>query len=292
MLTTDGYAFLNINHPVCAWATYRSFLVSTEVISKQGSFVSVWLASLLSRDNPGPISVEFEIEKVRRALFPDSVSRLTGLYCFLSLEDAEKAANLWGTNGQNHFRAKYLAELYLGETTGRDRLDSNWITYAPHDENGFLTTTHWIADYWRGKPSPQKDPIWETLVRGKIVVLGTELPKRAYEIIRKRFPDSLTLLENARLGAQVGSDIGNLSGFLLKDGDEIRLTYLMDMRDAKNPVFLEKLGELMKSGHPVNWADIRPNFEKGTFGRTPDLRPFEFRWPKGVFAKHLTDLMP
>jgi hypothetical protein len=28
MLTTDAYAFLNINDPVCAWATYRRVLVS------------------------------------------------------------------------------------------------------------------------------------------------------------------------------------------------------------------------------------------------------------------------
>jgi len=43
-LKTDGWAFLNIANPMCAWATYRGVLVS---IPTGPGFISVWSASLL-----------------------------------------------------------------------------------------------------------------------------------------------------------------------------------------------------------------------------------------------------
>lgn len=283
MLSPDGYAFLNITHPLCAWATYRAVLVSQQAASDQPGFVSVWMATLLSAANPGRTSFEFELERVRREKFPDRVSRLTGLYCFLSLEDAEKAANLWGATGNNHFRKEYLAELHLGDATGRDQLDSGWITYAPRDNDGFLTATDWMKDYWSGKQYPGKDPIWETLVHGRVSVLGTQLRERAYDIVKERWTDSLCLLEISRLAAWIESDLGNLSAYLRQDGDDLLLEFCMDMRDAKDPEFLKRLGELLESDHPVNHADIRPHFENDSFGRTPDMKDFGFRRPIATF---------
>lgn len=280
MLSTDGYAFLNINHPLCSWATYRGCLVSSAAASDEPGFVSVWMATMLYVENNGALSREIEIDRVRQAKYPDKISRLSGLYCFLDLESAERAANLWGSSGRNHFRPEYLAELNLSEATGRDRLDSNWITYAPVDSSGAITETDWIDHHWQGEPSPGKDPIWETLLEGRALVLGTNLRDEAYKIIKKNFPDSLCLLEIARQAAWVGSDMGNIAAQLFEDGDEWGLRFLFDMREANDQDFLAKLDRLKKEDHPINWADMRPHLEEGTFGKVPDMGPYEFMRPK------------
>ena len=56
--------------------------------------------------------------------------------------------------------------------------NSNWITHAPVNEEGFLTEVAWIPSYWAGEPYPNATPIWETLVEGRMIVLGTSLPSK------------------------------------------------------------------------------------------------------------------
>jgi hypothetical protein len=175
----------------------------------------------------------------------------------------------------------FLRKLHLGEAgPRRDRVDSNWITYSPRDENGYPTSYDWMQQYWAGEPFPGQTPLWETLVDGRMIVLGTALRERAYQLIKARFPESLTFLEIARQAAWVGSDLGNVTAYLSEDGDDLVLAYVMDMRDANDPVFLAKIQKLKDEGHPINWADITPRLAQGTFGSTMDLRQFGFRRPK------------
>jgi hypothetical protein len=54
----------------------------------------------------------------------------------------------------------------------------------------------------------------------------------------------------------------------------------MDMREANDPAFIAKLEQYKKDGLPINEADITQHTAQGSLGRTPDLRPFEFRRPK------------
>ena len=280
MLSTDGYVFLNIENPLCAWAAYRGVLVSTSAVSDGPGFVSVWLATMLSADEPASTSLEINLEMFRIQNFPNRISRLTGLYCFLDKQSAEQAADLWGESGRNHFKLEWLVELHFEEETGGDRLDTNWITFPPDNADGIPASTDWLADYWSGKPHLERDPIWETLVEGRVNVLGTDLRKLAYENVKQHWPDSICLLEIARLAAWIGSDLGNISAFITENDDEWGLQFLMDMRDAENADFLNRLRELIDSGHPINRADIHPFINNDSFGRTPDMRPFEFRRPK------------
>jgi hypothetical protein len=274
MLSTDAYAFLNITDPLCAWATYRGKLVCAP---SEPGFLSVWTAGTMRADNPARIDREFKLEHTRLAQFPDRISRLRGMFCFLDIASAEHACASWASSA-DHFRAEYLAELHLGEAgPKRDRLDSNWITHAPENEEGFLTGIAWIPSYWAGEPYPNATPIWETLVEGRMIVLGTSLREQAYAAIKRRFPDSLTLLEIARQAAWVGSDLGNICAWLRQDGAALVLKYYMDMRDAENPDVLGALEQLKRSGHPINWADMAPHIAQDSFGRVPDLRPFGFR---------------
>ena len=274
-LTTDGYIFLDISRPYVAWATYRSVLISPPNIQdSNGRFISWWQADL-HRNSPH-IKREIALEEIRVQQFPGRVSRLNGIFCFQDRESATDAADHWG--GQ--FKLEILAEVNLLEAQGRDRLDSNWITYA--DSNTVRPSDAWISSYWRGEPYPGKKPIWETLVEGKVTVLGTDLRKQAYEIVRANWPDSLMFLEISRLGAWIGSDIGSMSVFMAEDAENYNFTFCMDMRDADNKNFLIQLSQLIKSGHPVNYADVKPHYDKGSFGKVPDMSAFQFSCPKDM----------
>ena len=92
MLATDAYALLNIDNPMCAWAAYRGTLVCAP---DAPGFISVWTAGLIRADKPGRIASELSIEAVRVAQFPDRISRLRGMFCFLDAESAGRAHS-WG----------------------------------------------------------------------------------------------------------------------------------------------------------------------------------------------------
>jgi hypothetical protein len=76
-----------------------------------------------------------------------------------------------------------------------------------------------------------------------------------------------------------GSDLGNLCGCLRRVGQILAFDYCMDMRDADDPAFLARLGELQKETSLVNRADVGPFISTGTFGRLPDLRSLSFQKP-------------
>jgi hypothetical protein len=103
MLATDAWAFLNITHPVCAWATYRGSLVS---IRPEPGFLSIWSLSMIQSGDLHRIHREVSLEVHRAQFYPKQVTRLKGMYCFTDLKSAE-AAMKWGS----HFRPEYLAEL-------------------------------------------------------------------------------------------------------------------------------------------------------------------------------------
>jgi hypothetical protein len=276
-LSTDAFAFLNINHPLCAWDTYRGALVCPP---NERGFISVWSAEIMRTGDPARLNRELVLEHFRLAHHNHKISRLRGIFCFLDKSSAERACS-WATGPRSHFRPEYLAALHLGDADPRrDRLDANWISYAPIDEDGKILEFDWIDRYWRGEAFPGRDPIWETLIDGRATVLGTILREHAYAVIKKNFPDSLMFLELGRLAAWVGSDLGNVCGFLREDGSDVILEYYQDMRDASNPAFLKKLEELMRSGHPINSGDMAPHIAQDSFGKTMDLRPFSFRRPK------------
>jgi hypothetical protein len=280
MLRTDAWAFLDIRNPLCAWNIYRGFLVSPPA---EPGVISVWAAAVLRRTvggDPSSVLRESALERVRKERFPQRVSRLRGLYCFLDKDSAEQAL-IW-FSGRNHFRRDLMADLSLIDAgQARDRLDSNWITYSPRHANGLYTDVSWIDDYWRGTAMPDRIPVWESIVDGRLAVLGSSLRERAYDLLRKSFPESLMLLEIARIAAWIGSNLGNCYARLLTDeaSGDILVEHFIDMRDADNPEMLSHMTRVIKEGHPVRWADIEPQVTKGGFGNAPDFRRLNFRIP-------------
>lgn len=274
MLATDAYAFLDIDNPLCAWATYRGTLVCAP---DAPGFISVWTAGLIRTNKPGRMAFESAVEAVRVAQFPHRISRLRGMFCLLDAESAKRACS-WDQENKTHFQSEYMAELSLTEAGARrDRLDANWITYAPIDKAGHLTDGSWIQNYWTGNQYPNKEPIWETLVDGRLIVLGTDIRRRAYATVKSEFPDSLMLLEIAREAAWVGSDLGAISAFVRIEENEMVVDYAMNMVDAESPEFLGKMATLRENGHTVNWADMKSHIDQSSFGNVPDFKRYRFR---------------
>jgi hypothetical protein len=287
MLNTNAYVFLNIDDPVCAWCACRGVLVPASIHGHDQGFISSWSAGVMRAADPARLSRELILEAIRSKRFPQRVSRLSGMYCFLDIDSARRAASVWGTGRRGtHFRSENLAEIYLEGGTRRDRLDSNWITYADRGTGGFLKLDdlQWIENYWSGEPYPEKSPIWETVFDGRMNILGTDLRTQAYERIKSEFPDSLGVLEIARQAAWIGSELGDACAWLTEDENSYQAHYLLNWKDAANPLFIAKLSELHRSGHPTYCEDLGPHLRNGNFGKVPDLRPYAFTRPKQVVS--------
>jgi hypothetical protein len=276
MLKTDAWAYLNVRHPVCAWAAYRGVLVAAPA---DAGFLSVWSASLLKANNSGLIKREISLEVERQRYFPHLISRLTGMYCFTDLRSAEQALG-WG-NSQNHFRVQNLVELSLAQATlSRARHDANWIT--------FPTSPDWQRQYWQGLPHPDHKPVWEVLALGRLYILGTVLRETAKALLTRRFPDSVVLLETVRVAAWIGSDLGNVAAFLQDQGETVRLDYLIDMRQANDRALAEEMRQItIVQGVRIDADLFKKSLEIGAF-KTPDFRPFGFTKPRSELPLRAT----
>lgn len=262
----QAFAYLDVDHPVVAWGAYRGILVSAHAEARPPQApVSIMFAGMIQNQNNARLHNELLIEAVRARHFPDQVSRLTGMYFFIDVAQASAALS-WG----GHFRRQNLVELEVQPVASYSKVDANWITYAERDSADRIdgTKTNWIEKYWAGD-SFSDQPVWEIIVDGRAVIFGTEVRERAFENIARAFPNALDTLEIARLGAAVGSDLGQTTAWITRVApNRFRLAYYLDMRDADNPEVLERLG---KYDGPKNMKDLAPG--KETYG-LPDFRPF------------------
>ena len=109
------------------------------------------------------------------------------------------------------------------------------------------------------------------MVRNSVIVLT--------KVVKEYWPDSLMWLEISRLGAWLGSNIGTINVFMAETTEGHECRFLLDMGDAEEPSFLERIKQLRKS-HPVNIDNIKPHYEQDSFGCTPDMTPFQFSVPR------------
>ena len=262
----QAFAYVDIDHPVVAWGAYRGVLVSVHAEARPPEApVSMMFAGMIQHQSNARLHNEFLIERVRAEKAAHQISRLTGMYFFTDVGQAH-AALPWG----GHFLPENLAELEVHPVGPYSRVDASWITHANLDGNGRVDPikTEWIEKYWAGEPFSDL-PVWETIVDGRAIIFGTELRQRAYDNVSQAFPNSLDTLEIGRLAAAVGSDLGQTTAWITRNADDrFRLAYYLDMRDAENPEFLDRLGE---HEGPRNMKDLA--LGKETFG-LPDFRPF------------------
>jgi len=261
-----AFAFLDIDHPIVAWEVYRGVLVSALARDKPPRCpVSMMFASIIQHQDNVRFQNELLIEHIRQQHHPDQISRLTALYLFHDKHLAELALT-WGA----HFLPENLAELEFHPVGHVSRLDSNWITNAPRDNKGQICRDDlsWISRYWSGEPYDGK-PLWEMIGHGRAFVLRTTHRERAYGVCVREFPDALDMLEVSRICAAVGSDLGHTLAWITQpESGVFELKYYLDMRDANDPAFLQRLASYTG---PKNWRDLAPG--KETFG-VGDLRAY------------------
>ena len=240
------FAFLNVDNPWIAWLVYRGEMVSAQASKTHA--VSVWHAYyLIDAARSGLRSAyyrrEMALESVRSSSFPEKVSRLSGLYFFEDEDSARDAGRRWDGN----FREEHLAEVELGSDPLVSRYDSEWITYGMGS-----TDSSWMSSYLSGAQMG-KCPLWELLVEGRGLVLGTGVRQRAYETVKRTWPRSLGLLELSRVAVELNSDLGLICTFLTVGVDRVRLTLQLNFVDAQNPDFLDRFS---KYDGPKNIADL------------------------------------
>jgi hypothetical protein len=261
MLATNGYIFLDVDDPVCAWDAYRGVLVPAKSVPRSGA-VSLWVASLMRKQRTGWLDLERRLDQVRDERHHDKASRLHSIYYF---EDNDSALRFAGERALDYCSIGNLAEVHASKTQG-DRFDLNWITnWRNHQDQG------WMDRYWQGEAYPHAKPIWECLSEDRVVVLGTNLREAAYAKIKQGHPDSLAFLEIARIAAWLDSDLGNISPLLVQTERGLEIRHYMEFRDAENPSFLGTVANYLESGGPINRKDIDAQFSKDIFGRVPNL---------------------
>ena len=164
----QALAYLDVNHPVVAWAAYRGTLVSAATVgaapTDNARPVSMMFAGMIQQQANSRLNNELLIDMVRRQRHSHNVSRLTGMYFFADFSEA-KVAESWGA----HFRPENLGEFEIHTTSPLTRVDSNWITYAPRDAEGRLRASDlsWIDRYWAGE-AHDDGPVWETSLTAEL----------------------------------------------------------------------------------------------------------------------------
>jgi hypothetical protein len=256
------FVYLNIKKPWVAWMAYRGELVSARYLDP--SAISYWHASYLFNSNWLNYQKEAKIETIRRRLHGDGngVGRLSGLFIFDTIDDANRAGNCWD---RDSFSPEYLVEIGIKNEMCRSVFDSNWITNCMS-----LTDDEWMEDYVSGI-NFNSNPLKEVLLDGKCLIYGTELRQKAYEIVKEKWPKSLPLLELSRIAVELDSDLGAISPILISNDGEVSCNFYLNFKDATNNEFLEKLKQY---NGPKNHADMQLINQFGIV--VPDLREYNF----------------
>ena len=174
-----------------------------------------------------------------------------------------------------------LVEVAFAPGARVSRYDSEWISMnlpAPGDWS-------WAKSYFEGK-AYGNSPVWELAIDGRAFIYGTRVRSEAYGVVKRTWPRSLPLLELARLGVELDSDLGLITALpLLQPDGRVRVDYGVDMVDAENPDFV---GRLKEFDGPKNSADLLPISDEDWFA-VPDLTDSGFYISSDVAARVVGD---
>ncbi|MHA7681576.1 hypothetical protein [Cupriavidus sp. PET2-C1] len=267
----EGFIYLDIEHPVVAWNTYRGSLMSREQIWTQHGqgAVSLRLANIFDSGDFRRLQSELAIDAIRVRDFPSAVSRLSGMFVFDEVESAlaaEQAA--WG----GHIDSEYLTDVGLTYGTAT-RVDANWITRMLDADANLVPGWEQLAiKYWSGEDCCGT-PIWELLVDGSATVWGTRLRNQAYEVIRSRYPQSLGLLEESRIAALLGFSLGHISSWLIHKGDHAELAFYLDNTLDGDPRYRAAVEQHIRTAPPDS-VNARALLASPSVARLPDLTSY------------------
>lgn len=247
------YAYLDIDNPIVAWEVAIGRLCSAdELIKEQVLSLSQWHYSRLRHyvisGSKQLIKNEIKLESVRLKFHPNCVSRLRGLYFFESKTDAEAAIDSWNINQS---KKRYISEVGFS-VTNISQHDTEWITFnlASSDDET------WMRKYWQGEVCCEK-PLWEFLATGVGLVWDQDLRIEAYKRVMHRDPTSVPILRLSCIAFHLGYErVAQVVPYLLKQGNKVKGTYIINMRDFENssPLF-NSLNEYKGDYPPLpdNW---------------------------------------
>lgn len=242
-----GFAYINIDNPMAAWNVVRSNFYSPSRLppSERPGALSFGMADILRSENTARAAAEFRLEHFRRMYFPDSVSRLSGIFLF---DDIDSAAQVWEDDAWcGHFKPEYLTDVGVS-ADGSCRVDANWITRMRDANNNLVDGWEMMAEqYWSGQPA-SRQPIWERIIEGWVTIWGLDLKTRALKEIQTFWPQSLPLLAVAANSAAIGSCDGASVPYAVRKGELLEISYYLRMVDAMDPEFCERLGQFLKTG--------------------------------------------
>jgi hypothetical protein len=238
------WVYLNIDIVPVAWTAYRGVLMTVcNIGTKEFRPLSYWPLGLLKDHRRTRFQKELRLEEIRREFYPHQVSRMHGLYVWGDCASAIRGQKRWGIAAGTHFQPDYLMELSF-TYSALSRVDTTWIDKfllpdtIPFDESN----VDWMHAYWKGVPYPGSDPLWEYIVEGRGVILGTALRNKAYEIVRQKAPLSLGQLELGRIAVELGSELYHIAPYIQRIGKtKFMVGYFADGRQ-ENDDFMHILG--------------------------------------------------
>lgn len=260
-----GYILLDLNKPHVAWLAYVGIIHSCDVRDIETGNVSWWAAQTLSRPNAPRFEREAFLENIRRSEFPDRLSRLLSIYSFPTLASAKR--------GKAELRGRELVAIApRSKHFVAQRFDMNWIDYPGNRQEV-------ARKYWSMEQSDE--PIEEQLLSGSFAIGGTSVREQAYRTIAAASPESLALLELARLAPYFGSMVGQVFPWLKREGDDIVLSFIIRYTEQEGLQVWERTLVHAKKDKtfPVNWKDLGPLRTGNKPFALPDLRPYEVRIP-------------
>jgi hypothetical protein len=249
-IQSDDFAFvyLDVDDPVIAWLVYRAAINSCDIATANPGNISWFLMDVIRRGLISTLRREGVLEGFRLKEFPSNISRLRCVYAYPTLEIAQR-----GNYGRGKFRLDNLVAIAPASTPYRiSEYDSNWIT----DFDSLPLET--ARKYWSGETT--KNPLTECLLSGRFWIYGTAVRARAYETIKRTWPNSLAMLELSRLAAEFGSDLGSVAPWLKRNGDQIMVSSVIRYSESEGQVIIRQAVEQRKRDptYPINMADLEP----------------------------------
>ncbi len=262
-----GFAYINCHYPPVSWNIARGIFHSPDCLdaSERGFAISVSMASMLANSSVERLIAEFKLEGVRQHCYPHQVSRLRGLFVF---DEIESMANLWENNNWGgHFIDEYITDIGVS-CRKSSRVDSNWIGDIV-DQNGKLKPLweYCAHRYWSGVAHPNKEPIWERIIEGAIIVWSMDAKQEALRDIKAVWPDSLGLLSYSINCAHYGSIDGEVFPGWRRTENGISLVYTMRFAESRSPGFIQSL-EAFVNANPALGVNLGSGFQ------TPDLQGY------------------
>jgi hypothetical protein len=163
-------------------------------------------------------------------------------------------AAMKGAEGVGKFRKENLVAIEPRlPNFVREQYDSQWATNFDS-----MKADDAAMEYWTHGQS--KAPVPELLLSGTFSILGTKVRMRAYERIMETDPNSLAMLELARLAVEFESDLGAVTPFVVNENNVPILASIMRYDEREGTQIWERALRLAKEDKtfPINWKDAKP----------------------------------